>query len=125
MNIYQKAVDKWGNASQMMMAQEECGELIACISQFTRGRKSKYHLAEEVADVEIMCEQLRYMIGSDIVDKEKTKKAERLAERLGLYNEPDDWPCQQLMGGTGAAIYSNIDGMCRHPECHPYNAVED
>ena len=32
-----------------------------------------------------------------------------------------EWPCQQLLGGTGAAIYSNVDGMCKHPECHPRN----
>ncbi len=30
-----------------------------------------------------------------------------------------DWPCQNLLGGRGAAIYGNIDGRCKHPECHP------
>lgn len=34
-------------------------------------------------------------------------------------NNLDSWPCQQLLGGTGEAIYSNVDGMCRHAECHP------
>ena len=87
-SIFEKAISKWGNASQMMMAQEECGELVACISQFIRGRKSKFHLAEEVADVEIMCEQIRIMIGDEIVDREKRKKVVRLAERLGLHNVP-------------------------------------
>lgn len=33
----------------------------------------------------------------------------------------DCWPCQDLMGGRGAAIYANENGMCRHPECHPRN----
>lgn len=32
-----------------------------------------------------------------------------------------EWPCQDLHGGTGTAIYSNVDGMCKHPECHPKN----
>ncbi|MBA7559120.1 hypothetical protein ES708_00733 [subsurface metagenome] len=36
-------------------------------------------------------------------------------------DELGEWPCQQLLGGTGAAIYSSIDGMCKHPECHPRN----
>lgn len=31
------------------------------------------------------------------------------------------WPCQQLHGGTGEAIYSSIDGLCTHLECHPSN----
>lgn len=36
-----------------------------------------------------------------------------------------DWPCQHLHGGTGAAIYSSIDGRCQHPECHPSNDDRD
>ena len=31
----------------------------------------------------------------------------------------DEWPCQMLLGGVGAAIYENTDGMCTHPECNP------
>lgn len=31
------------------------------------------------------------------------------------------YPCQQLLGGTGAAIYSNEEGLCNHPECNPEN----
>ena len=37
------------------------------------------------------------------------------------WEELIEWPCQQLLGGTGAAIYSNTDGMCKHPLCHPKN----
>lgn len=35
--------------------------------------------------------------------------------------ELHEWPCQDLHGGRGAAIYNNIGGMCKHPECHPKN----
>ncbi len=35
--------------------------------------------------------------------------------------ELHDWPCQDLHGGGGSAIYDNIDGRCKHPECHPRN----
>lgn len=79
------AVHEWGNATQLLMAMEECGELVAAINQFLRGRKDKQQLAEEIADVEIMCAQLRYMIGDKFVDKEKHKKLRRLGERLGVY----------------------------------------
>ncbi len=29
------------------------------------------------------------------------------------------YPCQNLLGGTGEAIYHNEDGFCDHPECNP------
>lgn len=78
----QQAIKKWGIDFQMMMAQEECGELVACISQFKRGRRTKNQLAEEIADVEIMCSQLRIIIGDSIVDHEKQKKLERLERTI-------------------------------------------
>lgn len=38
------------------------------------------------------------------------------------YSDLDEWPCQQLMGGTGEAIYAPfVNGNCKHPECHPSN----
>ena len=82
--ITEQAVKFFGNSSQLMIAQEECGELVAAISQYIRGRKDVYALVEEIADVEIMCMQLRHMVGSNIVDAEKNKKLVRLAERLGM-----------------------------------------
>ena len=40
-----------------------------------------------------------------------------------VINDPDDkcddWSCQQLHGGTGSAIYSNVNGMCTHQQCKP------
>ena len=35
--------------------------------------------------------------------------------------ELEEWTCQDLMGGGGAAINDNVDGLCTHPECHPRN----
>lgn len=34
------------------------------------------------------------------------------------------YPCQNLLGGTGEAIYHNVDGMCDHPECNPEREME-
>ena len=79
------AVEHFGVALQFMVAQEECGELITAISHFIRGRRDKYGLAEEIADVEIMCMQLRHMVGNETVDIVKNKKLIRLAERCGLH----------------------------------------
>ncbi len=40
-------------------------------------------------------------------------------EFLNEQKEDKEYPCQQLHGGTGAAIYENIDGLCSHLECKP------
>ncbi len=59
---------------------EECGELICALSHHLRGRIS--NVTEELADVEIMCQQLRLLIGDDAVDRAKAQKLDRLRERL-------------------------------------------
>lgn len=79
---YKKAIELWGEAHQMMMAQEECGELISAISQFTRGRKTVDDLSEEIADVEIMCEQMRIIFGDERVSFAKKNKINSLITRI-------------------------------------------
>jgi hypothetical protein len=83
MNTYELALEKWGLESQLHQTQEECAELIASISHAIRGRQSFRAIAEEAADVEIMIEQLRAVIGPDI-DRWKRIKLDRLAAHLGL-----------------------------------------
>ena len=80
--LYRDAVDKWGPATEWRQLQEECGELIAAINRFDRTRCTEAELAEEVADVEILIEQARLMLGDELVDTFKRQKLERLAERL-------------------------------------------
>ena len=50
-------------------------------------------------------------------DQESMDRSYNVIDRQEL----KEYPCQQLMGGTGAAIYSNVDGLCSHPECNPEN----
>ena len=90
MKVYREAVKQWGQVAQMRMLQEECGELIAAVNQYDRGRITAEHLAEEVADVLIMCEQARVILGADRVDEAKRRKLERLADRLVLPRKADD-----------------------------------
>jgi len=68
--IYRKAIQK-------AMAVEECAELIQAICHTGRNR-TKYSIAEETADVEIMCGQLREIVGDNIVQGWKAKKLSRL-----------------------------------------------
>ena len=79
--IYEKAILKFGVHAQMNMAIEECAELIQAINKWRRNPSiGMGNIAEEIADVEIMCSQLRLMLhGLDrSVDEIKESKITRL-----------------------------------------------
>ena len=76
--IEKMAADTFGFISQARQTQEECAELIVAISHRLRGRATLGSLASEVADVEIMIDQMRYFIGNDLVDRAKNEKLIRL-----------------------------------------------
>jgi len=78
--VYRAAVEKWGVYDQIDMAIEECAELIVALKHCKRGRCGGVEVAEEIADVEIMLEQLRVVFGDAAVDTVKQRKIERLRE---------------------------------------------
>lgn len=62
--IFQAALDKWGKELQLVMACEETAELQKEVCKILRGDNSQermIRLSEEVADVELMCEQLKHI----------------------------------------------------------------
>ena len=84
-NICKKAVYNFGEISQMIKATEEMGELIRAISRviLQQGEsdvqiESNYN--EEIADVTIMLEQLKYTrhYKQELVDYWKEEKLKRL-----------------------------------------------
>lgn len=87
-SIYKRAVDLWGQPAQINMAIEECAELIKELVKLGRYKNGsdEYEVAEEIADVEIMLEQLRYIFGEDKVVAAKKRKLERLL-KLVQYGE--------------------------------------
>jgi NTP pyrophosphatase (non-canonical NTP hydrolase) len=85
--LYKEAIDKWGEDAQVKMLYEECGELIAAVAQFSRGRTSHHDVMTELADVSIMVEQLATMMNFDDYEKEKDRKLMRLKERLERYGD--------------------------------------
>lgn len=85
--LYVRAIDQWGVPAQLNMVVEECSELIVVVLHALRGRCQLSELAGEVADVTIMCEQLRLMIGEELVDETKAAKLARLRQRLGEEDE--------------------------------------
>lgn len=81
-DLYRQAIAKWGEDAQINMVNEECGELIAAIAQFKRGRTSHHDVMTELADVSIMVEQLATMMNYEDFEVEKDRKLQRLKERL-------------------------------------------
>lgn len=85
--LLQQAVEKWGEDSQLGMMQEECAELIQAISKYERnGAYQDYeNICEEIADVELMIAQMKYIFGDkadELISKMKEKKLLRLKDRL-------------------------------------------
>jgi NTP pyrophosphatase (non-canonical NTP hydrolase) len=82
-NVLIKAVDSWGIDAQLMMAQEECAELIQAISKFFRKKPQATEMViEELADVKIMIAQLELLFDTDEIKKMIEIKIDRLAKRL-------------------------------------------
>lgn len=87
-----KAVDTYGEDSQINMAVEEMSELIKALMKFRRNDVDKkeifQNIAEEIADVEIMLEQLKLIFNCfSLVETEKEFKINRLAKRLEMDKE--------------------------------------
>lgn len=81
--IYAEAVDRWGIGAQSMMAIEEMSELTKEICKISRGKADLESLADEIADVTIMLEQLRMIYAlNDAVCEHMDMKVQRLFDRL-------------------------------------------
>lgn len=82
-DIYRQALKKWGSTAQVIMVFEEMAELQKELSKFLRGNWIGDNIAEEIADVEIMLEQMKLLFGiEELVDINKKYKLKRLAERV-------------------------------------------
>ena len=78
--ILNKAIEHYGKEHQLGVAQEELSELVTAISHYKRGRE--HNVAEEIADVEIMLEQLKLIFENETpVSIEKEYKLARTYER--------------------------------------------
>jgi len=82
--LFDRARDKYGLTMQMTVALEEMSELQKEITKYLRGKGSKEHLTEEIADVRIMLAQLSYFLNIDNEDILKViqYKLHRLSQRL-------------------------------------------
>lgn len=81
--LYEKAIDKWGAEAQITMVFEEMAELQKELCKALRGGTNSTNIAEEIADVKIMLEQMeQYFEVETQVEKFKEYKLARLEERL-------------------------------------------
>ena len=80
-NVTKEAIKKYGARSQLLMLVEECNELAVAVLHFLRGRGSS-SVNEEIADVEIMLEQVKMILGKEESEKIKREKMLRLKERI-------------------------------------------
>jgi len=81
------AIDKWGKNKQLDMAIEELSELMKAIVKYRRHDWNsvwRIKVLEEVADVEIMCLQIRMMLSKDAeyqrILKNKLENLENIIE---------------------------------------------
>lgn len=80
--IYRRYVVHFGAEEQTRKAAEECVELSLELLHALDGRANMDKIAEEMADVEIMLEQLRLIYGAEEVEAWKLKKLNGLALRI-------------------------------------------
>jgi len=88
MNDYQDTLDDalelWGEELQMDVAVEEFGELVTEIARIQRGTRShaNENLVDEIADAQIILDQLKAIAGPDDVEDRIEMKADRLQGRI-------------------------------------------
>lgn len=82
--IFETALKTWGAGAQTLMVFEEMSELQKELCKNARGKENVEQIAEEIADVQIMLEQMIILHGCEEAVKEyKRSKIERLKIRLG------------------------------------------
>ena len=83
LKVLQRALDTYGSLPQIVMVFEEMSELQKELCKYLRGKYSPANIAEEIADVEIMLEQMKMLFCcADDVRDGRRRKVARLKKRL-------------------------------------------
>lgn len=82
--VYHEALETYGEEKQIKKAVQELTELLLAISYYPEEKCGLDALVDEIADVTIMCEQLRmiYGISDEEVCDRMDYKIQRLVERI-------------------------------------------
>ena len=81
--VCKRAVEAYGKEHQLIICMEEMAELTKELTKNLRGRRNLQDISEEVADVEIMLEQVKVIFDlKEEVSEAKEAKLLRLRERI-------------------------------------------
>ena len=81
--LYRLALSTYGAEAQTMMVMEEMSELQKELCKHARGKDNQLSIAEEIADVLIMLDQMMVLHDCEsIVAQYKQEKLERLENRI-------------------------------------------
>lgn len=82
-DILIKVINKFGKNNQIIKSIEELGELITALARkFTKQELVNNNICEEIADVEIMLEQLKIIFDRETIEHYKSMKLNKLNEIL-------------------------------------------
>ena len=83
--IIHTALASYGADKQRIKCVEELGELVVELTKDANGNGSRFHIVEEIADVEIMLAQMKIHYGAEKdVEAVKAQKIKQLGEKLGI-----------------------------------------
>ena len=82
--IFEQAIERWGEAAQMVKAIEEMAELTAIIARDMNEVTPPADIVDELADVTIMIRQLVLIHGQSQVRERIKYKMKRLRTMLGV-----------------------------------------
>ena len=77
-----KAVQKFGREHQIDKCIEECAELMNELIKQRDKRTTTENVIDEIADVDIMIGQMKYIFGAERCEARKKVKLKRLKERI-------------------------------------------
>ena len=85
--LFDKCREKWGLRAQILMLAEECSELSVATLHLLRNKKQENaleHFAEEIADVELMLDEMKYYFHNvPLIAKYRKLKEKRLRILVG------------------------------------------
>ncbi len=81
--VFERALEHYGPELQTTVLVEEMAELQKELCKYRRGRANYDHIAEEIADVSIMLDQMKLLFQcGGAVQAWRLEKVRRLAERI-------------------------------------------
>lgn len=89
--VFREALRKFGNLNQAVVMLEEMSELQKELCKDLRGQTHYAAIAEEIADVEIMLEQMKLLFDNrSLVQIFRNMKVNRLRQRLKELSKNED-----------------------------------